>query len=233
MPFILPAALMLLAIAANLLPPAAAAATTDQSSDCLPIIAQAEDFFRLPPGLLGAIAVTESGRDGTPHPWALNIAGAPMMAANYAVAVTKLRRPDGSPRRDVAIGCMQIHMRYHLDRVTSPEWALKPPHNVWYAARFLDRLHRRYGDWLSAIAHYHGSAPAAQRSYLCRVASHLDATSPATRTALGLAGCAAGRHAAAGVRRRARPGPPVRDQPRLSIMAARQAAGILLLGGPR
>ncbi|MTJ81585.1 MAG: lytic transglycosylase domain-containing protein [Telmatospirillum sp.] len=145
---------------------------------CLPFIPAAERFYGLPPGLLLAIALTESGRNGSPYPWALNVGGQPVMAPSYQEAAALLRLPDGRPRRDVAVGCMQIHMTYHLESFNDPEWALHPKYNVWYAASFLDGLRRRYGNLSSAVAHYHASDPAAQRLYLCQVARHLAATAP-------------------------------------------------------
>ncbi len=220
--------MILLAIVAAL-PQQGQATAMDQAADCRPFIAQAERHFHLPPGLLGAIALTESGQGGAPYPWALNIDGEPLIAPDFAAAAALLRRPDGHPRRDVAIGCMQIHMQFHLQSFTDPEWALQPGHNVWYAAQFLDQLYRRYGDWLSATAHYHASAPAAQRRYLCQVGAHLRATGPGTGIALGLAGCPAGDLAPRGPAYPRRAQSPEERQ-RSAIMAARQAGGIILLG---
>jgi len=196
---------------------------------CLPFIPAAEQYYHLPKGLLLAIALTESGQEGSPHPWALNIAGRPVIAPTYQAAAASLRSADGQPRRDVAIGCMQIHMQYHLDRFVEPEWALHPRYNVWYAALFLDTLHRQYGNILSAIAHYHGSDPAAQRDYLCRVSSHLARTAPATRETLGLGSCERIKldgHitiSAASIQRKEQ----------TSLMAARRVGRIIVLGADR
>lgn len=214
---------------AVLAPRAEAGATAvDWAAGCLPFIAPAERYYRLPPGLLEAIALTESGQEGAPYPWALNIAGQAVIAPTYQAAASLLRATDGRPRRDVAIGCMQIHMQYHLDRFVEPEWALHPRYNVWYAALYLDQLRRQYGDMISAIAHYHGSAPAAQRDYLCRIAAHLASTGPATREALGLNTCgqvAVAGHgdSPAGAQRRAR----------TALMAARRVGRIIVLGADR
>lgn len=153
-------------------------AATDIDSDCLPHIRRAEGFYRIPPGLLEAMALTESGQAGQPYPWTLNIAGRPVFAPNYEAAARQLRNNRGQPRRDVAIGCMQLHMRFHLAPFGNPEWALLPRYNVWYAARFLNSLHQTYGDWDQAVAHYNASDPLAQQRYLCQVARHLRATAP-------------------------------------------------------
>lgn len=208
----------------------AGAASVDWAQGCLPFIPPAERYYGLPPGLLQAIALTESGQDGAPYPWALNIGGQPVIAPTYQAAAPLLRRLDGTPRRDVAIGCMQIHMQYHLDKFVDPEWALHPQYNVWYAASYLDELHRRYGDWSAAVAHYHGSDPAAQRQYLCQVAAHLDATAPATGGALGLVPC---RTRTPG---QSRPIGATADRRKLgntrqAIMAARRVGKIIVLRG--
>lgn len=207
----------------------AAGATVDWAHGCQPFIVPAEHYYRLPHGLLQAIALTESGQDGVPYPWALNIGGQAVIAPTYQAAAQYLRLADGRPRRDVAIGCMQLHMQYHLASFTAPEWALHPRYNVWYAASYLDTLHARYGDWRSAVAHYHASDPAAQQDYLCRVGHYLVAGAPATSQALGLAGCPGGiptnatrRHV---VTRR--------DRARWSILAARRVGRIIVLGTGR
>ncbi|HIJ61464.1 MAG TPA: transglycosylase SLT domain-containing protein [Rhodospirillaceae bacterium] len=154
------------------------AAASDGDTDCLTFIRQAEGYYRIPHGLLEAIALTESGQSGRPYPWSLNIAGQPVFAPSYEAAARRLRAADGSPRRDVAVGCMQIHMRFHLTQFGDPEWALLPRYNVWYAARYLDTLYRSFGNWETAVAHYNASDPPAQRRYLCQVASHLRVTAP-------------------------------------------------------
>jgi soluble lytic murein transglycosylase-like protein len=192
----------------------------------MPFIPVAEQYYHLPPGLLLAIALTESGQDGAPHPWALNIAGQAVIAPSYRAAAAMLRSVDGRPRRDIAIGCMQIHMQYHLDRFGEPEWALHPRYNVWYAALYLDQLRRQYGNILSAIAHYHGSDPVAQRDYLCRVSNHLSRTAPATRDALGLGSCEQVKIAAPTTIGRA----AWQGRTRSIVMAMRRVGRIIVLG---
>jgi hypothetical protein len=138
-----------------------------------------------------AIALVESGRNGVPYPWALNIGGKTELPPDYSSALRLLRDADGKVRQDAAVGCLQIALHYHLDRLKSPEWALHPRYNVWYGALFLQELKDRYGDWPSAIAHYHASNPAAQRIYLCQVAHFLARTGPGTARTIGLQNCAA------------------------------------------
>lgn len=200
---------LLLALSATGRP--ASGATVNPQEDCRSFIAPAERYYGLPPGLLAAMAMVESGRGGIPYPWALNIAGQAVMAPDYQQAARLLRLRDGRVRRDVAIGCLQIHMSYHLDVFGAPEWALLPRYNVWYAALFLYRLAGQYGSWREAVAHYHASDPTAQNRYLCAVAGQLQHSSPATGQAIGLALCG-------------------RSEPPDPLMAARRHAEMQILG---
>lgn len=189
---------------------------------------EAQAYHHLPAGLLQAVALAESGQDGAPYPWSLNIAGQPVRAKDYAEAAALLRDRAGKPRRDVAIGCMQIHMLYHLDSFIDPEWALHPRYNVWYAALFLARLHHQYGSWPAAVAHYHASDPLAGAGYLCRVGGHLTALAPATAQALGLDAC---HGPAAGTNGTPRSFRAAASSPRTLLMARRRVGRIVVLGG--
>lgn len=160
--------------------PVQAAPLVPAERGCAAFLADAERQNRLPPGLLEAVALTESGQGGQPYPWALNIGGQPVMAASFQAAAALLRRADGRPRLDAAVGCMQIHMRYHLDTVETPEWVLEPRNNVWYAAGFLRQLFDQYGDWRLAVGHYNASDPVAQRIYVCQVTRSLQKVAPNT-----------------------------------------------------
>lgn len=193
---------------------------------CQPYMPEAEAYHHLPSGLLQAVALAESGREGEPYPWSLNIAGQPVRAKDYAEAALLLRDPAGQPRRDVAIGCMQIHMFYHLDSFIDPEWALHPRYNVWYAALFLARLRQQHGNWPAAIRHYHASDPRAGADYLCRVSGYLVKGAPATANALGLASCRAPTDLAVTSQ------PPRLSLPssRALVMARRQVGRIIVLG---
>lgn len=139
--------------------------------DCRAYIPGAERYYDLPPGLLSAVAAVESGH----YPWTINLAGKAVATPDFASAAKLLRSADGLPRRDVAVGCLQIHMRYHLQKFPAPEWALVPAYNVWYGAGLLRELKDRYGDWETAVGHYNASDPAARKLYVSQVASRLAA----------------------------------------------------------
>lgn len=168
--------------------PGTALAGPQAEDSCSSHLPAAESRYGIPRGLLSAIALTESGNEGEPYPWAFNLGGQPRFAEDYAAAVRLLRDRGGAPRRDMAVGCMQIHMRYHLASVGSPEWILQPRNNVLYAAAFLRRLFDQYGDWRLAVGHYNASDPAAQHLYQCQVGRSLARIAPATAAALALPG---------------------------------------------
>jgi hypothetical protein len=210
---------------------------------CSTYLPAAERFYQIPTGLLTAIALTESGRGREPDPWALNIGGQAQFADSYESAARLLRDRRGAPRLDAAVGCMQIYMRYHLSTMASPEWALRPRNNVWYAAGFLRRLFDQYGDWRSAAAHYNASDPAAQRTYLCRVGRSLALTDPETARTLSLPQQCAADPPDAAIDRRilvgwipARPqppAPPLATAGRIILIGPSRGQGVTILrGGP-
>lgn len=136
---------------------------------CTRFFADGETRFGIPRGLLHAIAMTESGRAGIPWPWALNIAGTPYFPATRREALIMMRNATGTLRPDMAVGCMQIHTRWHGAGFTYGEDAIEPAVNVGYAAAYLRSLRDRHGSWIEAVRHYHAGDEAAQREYLCRV----------------------------------------------------------------
>lgn len=143
---------------------------------CRAAIAATEHETDLPPGLLTAIARTESGRRNPhtrriePWPWALNAAGIGSHAASReeAMAIVAGLRSRGIASIDV--GCMQINLHHHPAAFGSIEEAFEPAANVRYAARFLHSLRQRAGgDWGLAIARYHSATPERGEAYRLRV----------------------------------------------------------------
>lgn len=153
-------------------PPMSSALAAD---NCTPYLIQAEQYYRMPSGLLRAIAQVESGGQfGYPWAWAINDNGTPRFPRSYGEATRHLRSSGGDIKKDVAVGCMQIYMRYHGDYFKAPEWALNPYYNVWYAANYLYRLRLKHGNWTEAVGRYHASDKTAQRNYICSVWENLN-----------------------------------------------------------
>lgn len=140
-----------------------------QPDYCTPYIGQAEKVYGIPHGLLQSVALAESGKNGIPWPWAVNRSGVAYYPNTYEEALTYIKDYRGKARPDVAVGCMQLHMRYHADAFKPVDWSLHPEYNVAYAARFLVSLYKKHGTWTQAVARYHANQYGAQYVYVCRV----------------------------------------------------------------
>lgn len=156
--------------------PRPAAAPPDDASACLHAIARVEPGSGLPPGLLGSIALVESGRASpsggapTPWPWAWNAAGQSRYAPDKATAVAEVSALLQSGVASVDVGCMQINLRHHPQAFPTLEQAFDPLSNIRYGAAFLSQLRQTHGDWPQAIARYHSGDPVGGEDYARRVA---------------------------------------------------------------
>jgi Transglycosylase SLT domain len=147
---------------------------------------EAERRFELPPGLLLAIGVVESGRldpvSGrmAAWPWTINANGAGELFEDlpHALAGTRMLQRRGVTSIDV--GCFQINLRQHPTAFASLEEAFDPAANAAYAARFLLELRTRTGGWESAIAAYHSATPALGLPYRENVLAALTQASETT-----------------------------------------------------
>lgn len=139
---------------------------------CVEHALRAEVYYGIPRGLLLSLALVESGYEGGPWPWTLNIDGKGYHLDSREDALARMVDESGDLRRNMAVGCMQIYTNYHADRFSSPERILDPRYNVWYGGWFLSDLYKRYGSWLEAVGRYHANNPDDQRAYTCRVLRH-------------------------------------------------------------
>ncbi|TDG26681.1 hypothetical protein E2C05_25160, partial [Paracraurococcus ruber] len=135
----------------------------DPWTACRRAIAAAEPRSGLPPGLLLAIALVESGRGDPrtgrfePWPWALNVEGEGRMPASRAAAAAEVAALQAAGRRSIDIGCMQVNLLYHPNAFPDVPSGLEPAANIRYAIAFLRDLHARFGNWAEAIANYHSA----------------------------------------------------------------------------
>ncbi|MEM7444257.1 MAG: transglycosylase SLT domain-containing protein [Pseudomonadota bacterium] len=128
--------------------------TSPDDQGCANHIRFAELEYGIPEGLLMAIGVTESRL----NPLALNHGGRTLRPASFDEAANLLVNSAGEPYQNMAIGCMQIFARFHLDEVDGdPQQFLDPATNVDYAARLLLYLYRYTGNWRDAVGRYHTS----------------------------------------------------------------------------
>lgn len=134
---------------------------------------------QVPPNLLYAVALQESGRamNGrlVPWPWTLNVAGQSRRYGTRREACTNLRqvlRVTPATRVDVGLG--QLNAGYQRHRVRQPCELLEPYRNLRLAAIILREQYNPNQSWLMAAGRYHrpaGGVPAVR--YRQRVGQHL------------------------------------------------------------
>ncbi|MXP62562.1 lytic transglycosylase domain-containing protein [Roseomonas sp. M0104] len=164
----------MLALGIALAPPARAAER--DAALCRQAIATIAPGAGVPPGLLGAIALVESGRPDpatgrpVPWPWSYNVGGEGFAAPSKAAAVAAVEKLQAQGVRSIDVGCMQVNLLYHPQAFGNLEEAFDPEGNTRYAVRFLRMLQARHSDWGSAVAHYHSGEPERGLAYSRRVA---------------------------------------------------------------
>ncbi len=151
---------------------AMASPATDPSNVCLTYAEQAETALGIPKGLLRAIALVESGRNGSPWPWTLNISGKPYYFSTKDAALKRMIDAQGRLYQSMDVGCMQVNVRYHGDNFSSPSKMIDPRTNVFYAASFVQSLYNDTGTWTEGTARYHSGQDGRQKRYVCLVLHH-------------------------------------------------------------
>lgn len=136
--------------------------------DCERAIRGAEKRYNLPPYLLAAIALTESGKDGKPSPVAMNIAGRSYFASDTDEMQQVVAR-NGGEGASIDVGCVQVNLRWHASRFKDWRSLLVPSYNAEYAALYLTELYKKYGSWNSAVGAYHSRTPWRSANYACLV----------------------------------------------------------------
>jgi Transglycosylase SLT domain len=171
------AALALVAGLAGLsTPPARANLPTAGLPDvCAALAGATERAEGIPPGLVQAVALAESGRwleadrRSQAWPWTVTSGANSFFLASKDEALRKVRELRAAGRSNIDVGCMQINLGYHGDAFDSLEEALEPASNVAYGARFLKRLRLQTRSWARATARYHSSDPDRGRAYRDKV----------------------------------------------------------------
>lgn len=132
----------------------------------------------VPLGVLYAVGLTETGRKGSLHPYALNIEGKTVFAKDKEDALRAFEKARKSGKKLIDLGCMQVNHHYHGSNFSSPAEMLVPEKNIVYAAKFLKKLYDKRGSWTMAVALYHASPrnTVAQKRYICNVIRNLVAS---------------------------------------------------------
>jgi hypothetical protein len=151
----------LLAFAA--LPAAAADAAKGAGTLCAHSIAEREPAQGIPPYLLNAISLAESGRWDPRRraiiawPWTVHAKGRGLFFDSKEAAVAAVERLRVQGVTSIDVGCMQINLHFHPDAFEDLDAAFEPARNVAYAARFLKRLRDEKRSWSRAVAFYHSA----------------------------------------------------------------------------
>lgn len=154
-----------------------ASAAEDQKT-CEQHLAAISQSEGVPLGVLYAVGLTESGKKGTLHPYALNIEGTTVFTQNRKEALAAFQDARSKGKKLIDLGCMQVNYHYHGKQFASVSQMMEPESNIIYAARFLKALRKSEGSWTAAVARYHASSkvPKEQKRYVCSVVANLVAT---------------------------------------------------------
>lgn len=148
---------------------------TASSNPCEAEILRASDRYGIPPGILYAVGLTETGNKGSLQANALNIEGKAVFPSSRSAALAAFDNARRQGKKLIDLGCMQINHHYHSEHFRSVRDMLDPRQNVDYAARFLASLHARHATWSMAVARYHAGPDndPAQKVYVCRVITNM------------------------------------------------------------
>lgn len=143
----------------------------------------------VPPALMLAITRVETGRDGAPWPWTLNVDGTGHFYASAAETASAAEAAIAAGASQVDVGCFQLNLQWHGAAFDSLTEMVDPEANARYAARFLSDLYAETGDWRAAAAAYHSRTEERGTAYVARIeAAHaalsapdMPSTPPATR----------------------------------------------------
>jgi hypothetical protein len=147
----------------------------DDATACVAASASVQRASPLPPRLLNAIGIVESGRVDpfrhivAPWPWSVNANGEGHMYDSKAQAIAAVLRLQAAGIDSIDVGCMQINLHHHPDAFSSLEQAFDPSANTAYASRFLLSLFEHTRSWPSAAAAYHSQTPSLAGPYAARV----------------------------------------------------------------
>lgn len=143
----------------------------DPATLCETAITTAEFVHRLPPRLLAAISLTETGRLDPamgrirPWPWTLNAEGEGHFFETRQDAVAAVKSLQARGVRSIDVGCLQVNLMYHASAFASLYEAFDPRGNANYAAGFLNSLYAEGKDWSHAIGAYHSETMALGDAY--------------------------------------------------------------------
>ncbi|HSA80003.1 MAG TPA: transglycosylase SLT domain-containing protein [Geminicoccaceae bacterium] len=150
-------------------------AVANPADICGALARETERAEGIPPGLVHAVALAESGRwlaergHSQAWPWTVTAGSESFYLASKQDALRKIRELRAAGRSNIDVGCMQVNLGYHGEAFASLDEALEPASNIAYGARFLKRLRLQTRSWVRATARYHSSDPDRGEAYRNKV----------------------------------------------------------------
>ena len=168
----------------------------------------------VPLDVLQAITRTETGRRQNgrvePWPWTVNMEGKGMWFDTLDEARAYVFRHFKRGARSFDIGCFQINYKWHNHAFSSIDEMFDPIANATYAAEFLSKLYREFGNWSDAAGAYHSRTPQYANRYKAVFERHRRDSQDQTRLAMA--------------------NPPTPPAPRVNGFPLLQAGGSTRLG---
>jgi hypothetical protein len=156
-------AILAFALALALPGPALRAEDDPDAALCEAAIVNGARRGGVPPRVLHAVALTETGRKSNgrirPYPWAINREGKGYWFKSREEAITFARESVAANRPSFDVGCVQINYRWHGHAFPSLEDMFNPEWTATYAAQFLRTLYEERGSWSEAAGAYHSLSP--------------------------------------------------------------------------
>lgn len=134
-------------------------AADDPADLCLAAAADAAATSGVPYPVLLAVMLVETGRDGRPWPWTVNLDGTGHWLDSAGAAEDLAAKAVEQGVFPVDLGCFQLNHRWHGAAFPTLADMLDPGQNAAYAAAYLARHHAETGDWASAAGAYHSATP--------------------------------------------------------------------------
>ena len=151
------------------------AARTEEGDLCRAAAAHAADQTGVPYDVLLAISVVETGRNGQPWPWTVNLGGTGHWPETPEAAETLVQAALDQGMTNIDLGCFQLNMHWHARGFASIRDMLDPTRNALYAAEFLASHYAEKGDWTAAAAAYHSATPEHAERYAAQFSDSLAA----------------------------------------------------------
>ena len=137
----------------------------EKKPDLQSLIATKEKENGIPEGILNSIASVESKH----KVYAVNTHSKSHNFKSKSDAVKFIKTAIKCGKKNISIGCCQLHYSSHKKNFLSIDDMLTPEKNISYAALMLKKLYLRYGNWEKAIKKFHNASKRHNQVYYQKV----------------------------------------------------------------